>query len=311
MEKVLLISIVILTYNRKSLLRTLLISLSQIKYKPLEIIVVDNHSEEPIGDMILSEFPQVVLLEMEENIGIAARNKGISYASGNIIITLDDDIIGIDDNAINNLIYLFSKAEIGAICFKVVDTDNRMTNWCHHYDVEKFSEQIFITNEITEGAVAFRKETLKLSGYYPETFFVSHEGPDLAYRIMNKGYNVIYSPEITVKHYHSKMGRKHWRRYYFDTRNLFWLVVRTHPFIHGAKTLFIGVAAMLIYSIRDGFLRYWIKGVIDGILGLRQAYIERCKPAKRTLSIIREIEKNRPSYFLMLRKRLLQKEVRI
>ncbi len=306
------ISIVILTYNRLSLLRELLRSLSRIKYQPLEIIVVDNRSEEPVGNIIKKEFPNIALLEMTENIGVAARNRGISHASGDIIITLDDDVIGINDDSIANLIEVFADSTIGAVCFKVISSQsNRVTNWCHHYSADDFADKMFLTNEITEGAVAFRKSTLEQSGLYPESFFISHEGPDLAYRIMNKGYHVVYTPKVTVRHYHSKIARKNWRRYYFDTRNLLWLAVRNYPFFFGLKFVFIGLSAMFVYSLRDGFVKYWAKGLIDGVYGLKTAYRERTPPAKRTIEILKKIEKNRPDFFIMLKKRLFQKEISI
>lgn len=306
------ISIVILTHNRLSILKVLLLSLSSIRYNNLEIIVVDNHSAPPVKDFVKSEFPYVKLLELRENLGVGGRNVGISSATGEIIITLDDDVIGINDHAIQSLIKIFADPKIGAVCFKVKDSENKyIINWCHHYPVEYFADKTFLTNEITEGAVAFRKKTLDLSGLYPEYFFISHEGPDLAYRIMNNGYNVIYSPEIIVIHKHSNLGRKNWRRYYFDTRNLWWLVVRNYSFVFGVKSLFVGISAMLIYSIRDGFFKYWLRGCIDGIIGLKEAYSHRSKPEKRTIAIVKEIEKQRPGFFIMLKKRLFQKEVSI
>ncbi len=306
------VSIVILTYNRIHLLKKLLESLSHINYQPLEIIVVDNHSDEPVATIIGNEFPQITVLEMAENVGVAGRNKGISHATGDIIITLDDDVIGINDDSIKNLIEAFSDEKIGAVCFKVVHPqNNNVTNWCHHYPAEGFADKMFLTNEITEGAVAFRKSTLEKSGLYPESFFISHEGPDLAFRIMNKGYHVIYNPGITVKHYHSKLARKNWRRYYYDTRNLLWLSVRNHPFFFGIKSVFIGLSAMFVYSLRDGYVRYWAKGVIDGIFGLKKAYRERTPPTKMTIEIVNRIEQSRPDFFTMLKKRLFQKEISI
>ena len=71
------ISIVILTFNRLEMLRGLLSSLFKIKYRPLEIIVIDNHSDEPIEEALKAEFPGVVVLEMEKNIGVGGRNRGI------------------------------------------------------------------------------------------------------------------------------------------------------------------------------------------------------------------------------------------
>lgn len=306
------ISIIILTYNRKDLLRKLLRSLSEINYSPLEIIVVDNHSDEPMRGMVQSEFPHIRIIELDANIGVGGRNRGIREATGEILITLDDDVIGINDDALYVIKEIFRNENIGAVCFKIVEPlGEKVCNWCHHYPVETHSERTFLTNEITEGAVAFRKNALDMSGPYPEFFFISHEGPDLAYRIMNNGYNVIYSPQVIVKHYHSKLARKNWRRYYYDTRNLWWLAVRNFPFFYGTKWLFIGLSAMLVYSLRDGYFRYWCKGMLDGIVGLKLAYETRTSPSQRTVSIVKEIEKNRQGFFMMLNKRLFQREVKI
>jgi len=306
------VSIIILTFKRLEILKRLLQSLVKIQYYPLEIIVVNNDPAESIQFMIDSEFPEVVLLEMNENIGTAGRNRGISRSKGDMVITIDDDIIGIDVDDINNLFEIFSDSQIGAVCFKVIDPETkRITNWCHHYPAEDFAHKTFHTNEITEGAVAYRKSVLNESGYYPESFFISHEGPDLACRIMNKGYHVIYSPKIVVKHYHSQLGRKNWRRYYFDTRNLLWLAVRNYPLLFGVKYFVIGATAMLIYSIRDGFFRYWLKAIIDALKGLDTAVTERSLISKETLETIKNIEKNRPNYLVLIRERLLKKGVKI
>ena len=307
------VSIVILTHNRKEMLVDLLCSLSNIRYRPLEIIVVDNHSTESPRDVITNRFPRVHLIEMEKNIGVGARNRGISSTSGEIIITLDDDVIGIDDNAIHTLREIFERDPVvGAVCFKVVDPDTgNITNWCHHYRPEEYSMRSFVTNEISEGAVAYRKAALDVAGVYPENFFISHEGPDLACRIMNHGYNIIFCPGVIVRHCHSSLGRVTWRRYYYDTRNLIWLAVRNYPVMYALKVLFIGIGSQCVYAIRDGHLRYWVRGVLDGIRGIKDALSERCVVSDRTMAIINEINKERPGFMEMARKRLFHKGIRI
>src|SRR5690606_20187344 len=110
------------------------------------------------------------------------------------------------------------------ICFKVIDEkDGAITNWCHHCDPNLFSNKSFETYEISEGAVAFRRDTFNQVGFYTKEFFISHEGLDLAIRILKSGKSIIYCPEIEVVHAHAAEGRKNWRRYYYDTRNLIWL----------------------------------------------------------------------------------------
>lgn len=305
------ISVVILTYNRPQLLEKLLSHLAKIRYPEFEVIVVDNHSEHPVDEIVDSyHFAQVI--RMPENVGVGGRNAGINAATGEIVITLDDDVLGITDEEINTLINKFNDETIGAICFKVLnEVTGEIMNWIHHRKREKYSESAFLTEEISEGAVAFSRHALLKTELYPEEFFISHEGPDLALRIMNAGYKVMYSPEIVVKHSHSPLGRSNWRRYYYDTRNLIWLILRNYPFLLGVKRLFIGLTAMAIYSLRDGFFRYWLKALYDAVKGSRMALQNRQIMTQYTRNILKEIDKCRPSIWYMIQVRLFKRKVRI
>jgi len=301
-------SIVILTYNRPGPLNNLLSHLAKLD-KSVEVIVVDNNSDTPLEN-IEHIYPFVKLIKLEKNIGIAGRNIGIREASGSIIITLDDDIIGITNYEIDYLNKILIKGDIGAICFKVVDEySNNIRDWCHHRKKEEYQNQTFITTEITEGAVAFRKEIVLKAGLYPEEFFISHEGPDLAFRIMNLGYKVIYDPNITVSHSRSSLGRPSWRRYYYDTRNLIWLVIRNYPFFPGLRRLSIGIIAIAIYALRDGFFYYWIKGFYDGIKGSPTAVKNRIILTDQARIWLNDIEKYRPGIFYMIRLRFFRKKI--
>ncbi len=305
------VSLVILTYNRPHLVQKQLEQLSSIRYQPFEVIIVDNHSEQVLTD-IVRPYSFARLLRMDDNLGVAGRNRGIEAARGEIVITLDDDVTGITDRDIEKILEIFTDPVIGAVCFKVLDElTGEVINWCHHRKPEQYSNTDFITDEITEGAVAFRRLAVLEAGLYPEEFFISHEGPDLALRIMNCGFNVVYRHLIEVRHSHAIAGRPGWRRYYYDTRNLIWLVLRNYPFMRGTKLLVIGLGSMLIYSLRDGFFRYWSRAVVDGIKDSGRILEQRVPVSKRTMDILRNIDQYRPDMWYMIRKRLLKKKVRI
>lgn len=302
------ISICILTFNRALLLRTLLRELSGLAYQPLEIIVVDNHSEDETEKMMKGDFPEVVYIRTEKNIGATARNFGMKAAKGEIIITLDDDVRGITDADIEYLSEKFRLSQkLGAINFRVLNQEGDVCNWVHHCKEEEFYDKEFLTYEITEGAVAFRKETLLCSGYYPDNFFLSHEGPDLAFRIIENNYMVIYSGEVTAEHLFSEVGRMPWRNYYYDTRNQIFLAARLFPLGYAVRYLWRGLLPMFVYSVRDGYLFYWAKGIKDGFVGLRGALKERHVLSRRTISVIRGIDAMRPSTSYLVKKRLFKK----
>ena len=68
---------------------------------------------------------------------------------------------------------------------------------------------------------------------------------------------------------------------------------------------------MMLYSLRDGYLRYWARGVFDGIKGLPRALGDRKVVQPRVMERIRGFDKERPSAFLVLRERLLKKGARL
>jgi len=91
-----LVTTVIPTYGRPEFLEEAVQSVVDQTYDPLELIVVDDCSPEPVepqlAEMDLSELQNVRFLRHEENQGAnAARNTGIRAADGEFIAFLDDD----------------------------------------------------------------------------------------------------------------------------------------------------------------------------------------------------------------------------
>lgn len=88
-----LVSVIIPTYNRRDLLKNAISSVIQQSYDEIEIVVVDDGSEEDI-EHIVRQFEQgnITYLRHKTNRGAtAARNTGISEASGDCIAFLDSD----------------------------------------------------------------------------------------------------------------------------------------------------------------------------------------------------------------------------
>lgn len=307
-------TISILNYNRKEVICELLESLKNISERSdCEIIIVDNGSTDGSARAIEELFPQENLICLPRNIGVDGRNIAIANARGKYIITLDDDIIGIGQKHLEVLKKIFSSSnDIAAVCFKVKDYyTGDVCNWCHPYAKEKFADNELETTEISEGAVAFRRSIFDQTGYYPHNYFISHEGADLAARILNSKLRILYSPKISVKHKYAKSGRKNWRRYYYDTRNRFWLVARNYRLVYASLILLRGTSIMLVYSLRDGFFFYWLKAVLDGIVGLPKAFATRSAVSKEVEQKIKIIHSNKPGILYYLKKRLKQRRVRI
>src|SRR5207244_11071805 len=86
------VSIAILNYQLREALRRCLEAARSQRY-PLEILVVDNASADGSPDMVRDEFPDVRLVRLPQNIATAARNIGVASAKGDIVFTIDNDVL--------------------------------------------------------------------------------------------------------------------------------------------------------------------------------------------------------------------------
>jgi glycosyltransferase involved in cell wall biosynthesis len=85
------VSVVIPTYNRLDLVRRALDSVIAQTYPDYEILLVDDGSDEPVGDLA-GLYPQIRILRHERNRGAAAaRNTGIQASEAEFVAFLDSD----------------------------------------------------------------------------------------------------------------------------------------------------------------------------------------------------------------------------
>lgn len=103
-EEVLLISIVIPVFNREKMLSDTLQSIADQIYKPIELILVDNGSSDgslevcrTFKDKCNNLFFDIKILQENKAGANAARNTGLSVATGDYVLFFDSDDIMYDD----------------------------------------------------------------------------------------------------------------------------------------------------------------------------------------------------------------------
>ena len=125
------VSIIIVNYNTKKLISDCLHSIyEQTKDIEFEVIVSDNGSVDGSVEMLKAEFPQVVLIENNANLGFgAANNRGLAVAKGKYILYLNSDTI-----LLNNAVKCFfdywennpEKENIGALGTNLQDENGKI-----------------------------------------------------------------------------------------------------------------------------------------------------------------------------------------
>src|SRR5512134_1368208 len=89
------LTVIIVNWKTKVLVCQCLESLYRQDFKsPLEVIVVDNASDDGSADFIRKLYRDVVLLQNAENVGFAkANNQGLSIARGKYVLLLNSDTL--------------------------------------------------------------------------------------------------------------------------------------------------------------------------------------------------------------------------
>jgi GT2 family glycosyltransferase len=239
-----LISVVIVNWNRKELLRACLRSLQQ-QTVSFETIVVDNGSADGSADMAETEFGARVIRNRENRGFCAANNQGIAESGGDFIALLNND-------AEAEPAWL---AELHRACASAPDVGmaaSKVLVWEDPRRIDKVGHLIFPdgqnkgrgTGEWDKGqydreeevlwpdgcAAMYRKAMLDRIGGFDEDFFAYADDAELGLRARIAGWRCIYTPRAVVRHHRgSTLGKDSVRRLELIERNRVLLAYKLFP----------------------------------------------------------------------------------
>ncbi len=267
-------SISILNYQRRDALRRALAAAREQRSGVLEIIAVDNASTDGSAEMVRDEFPDVRLVQLPRNVGAAGRNAGVAAAKGDVVFTLDNDVLFRTPDDVRNALAVFQRHPRAAVVnFMIVDATGGLSrrDWCHPRDCRQWAESEFATDYVLEGASACRRAAFLAAGGYWEPLFIGHEGWDLAFRLINAGHELVYTPAVRVQHMVDPTVRPSSRIYYTFTRNAIWVALRNHRPVPAIRSIAQDLALMGFAALRAGELGAFRRAIVDGARGARHA----------------------------------------
>jgi glycosyltransferase involved in cell wall biosynthesis len=156
------ISIVIATYNRITELAELLESIHRQTVAPSEIIIVNDAGETIVPLVELYKEMPIKAIELEENVKhVHARNIGVNYVTGDVIMLCDDDDILTENhlkqiqNELKTADFVYSDAEIVSFETKGnVRYPLARRTFAYHYNLQAMRE---FSTYIPSGS-AYKKE---------------------------------------------------------------------------------------------------------------------------------------------------------
>lgn len=301
MEKKIDLSIVIVSWNVKDLLKKCLTSIYENSQNiSFEIFVVDNASSDGTVQMVKDEFPQVYLIENKKNLGFAkASNQGAKIARGRYLFFLNNDT-KIDKKALVKLVEKMQKDKKIGICGCQVRSYDGRRVFHKGIGVDIFGYPIVWkkTFYVEGSALMIRKSLFKKLGGFDDDYFMFHEDIDLCWRCWLLGFKVVAVPSATVYHFvgAASGGRPKFkgqykttplRRFFSEKNNLVTLLKN-----YETKTLIFILPLYFFVNLLEIFL-YLVTLRWEIALLYPRAYLENMLDLKKILGKRAAVKKQR------------------
>jgi glycosyltransferase involved in cell wall biosynthesis len=207
-------TLVVCSYNRISLLlETIESILLHCQHKAnFELLIVDNNSTDNTADAIkpLLTNPRVrYVLETRQGLSIA-RNRGVAEAKHPIVVMLDDDI-DLHPKYMDTLEHIYSDPAVAIAGGKVLPYKEKIPDWLpekYNYLVSLYDagEKPLYVQKLLGANFSFRKKVWEEVGDFDAQFGPNAEFKlggdenDFLQRAQQKGYQVLYHPDLVVYH---------------------------------------------------------------------------------------------------------------
>lgn len=179
----------VLAYDRREELATTLRLLrDELEYPAgrLDIVVVDNASADGTAAMVRRDFPEVELIELPENVGVAGWNAAFARARGEYVLVLDDDC-ALTGDGLERAVRAAREQDADLVSFFVASP----------------GEDADFSTEFATGLLSFwgcaaliRTHALeRLGGFDPAIFLWAHE-LDFTMRLLDAGLTHLHLPEV-------------------------------------------------------------------------------------------------------------------
>src|SRR5438128_8418912 len=233
------VSIMITTSNRLDELRRTIQMLGKLDPSPDEILITADGCTDGTAEFVTSALPNVKLIVNQPAIGsVASRDRMMRGAKEDLVLALDDDSYPEQLDCIARIVPFFQQRPTLA----VLHFPQRSDEYPQTLAQTKFGSEHLTRSFANSGAVLRRSTYLQLPGF-ESRFFHMYEEPDYALQCVAAGYDVVFSPVITIRHHYSGQARNEIRIHHRHARNEFWRTVMLCPFPFA-----IGVAAWRVFS---------------------------------------------------------------
>ena len=232
------LSIVIVTCNSIADIPACLSSIPRrVSHGPVEVIVVDNASQDGTPTYIRQNFPGATVMDAGANLGFSkANNMGYELSSGEFVLFLNPDTV-LNENALEHCLgRLMREPEIGIISPRLLLADGSLDLACRRsiptiwdgitrasglskwlptvplfagYNLTYLPvDQTYTVGAVNGAFMLTSRRVLTRIGIFDEQFFIYGEDLDLCLRCARAGYKVIYDGTQSIIHLKGQSSNK-------------------------------------------------------------------------------------------------------
>jgi GT2 family glycosyltransferase len=267
------VTAVVVSYNTADALRQSLASLSEAD--GLEVVVVDNASDDDSPGIVRRDFPAARLVANTENVGFgAAANIGAAAASGELLLFLNPDCV-VPPGAVAALAHRLSDdPALGFAGPRILLESGRPDHASLRADPDPLGAALYLSRlprlfphspavnryslshldydqeqELLAGTAAclmVRASVFRAIGGFDEAFFMYGEDLDLCRRLREAGHGGRYVPEATVTHIKGEASRQRSSRMLVEFHRAMWVYYRKHEYGRRSPIVNAAVAAGVV-----------------------------------------------------------------
>jgi GT2 family glycosyltransferase len=219
------VSVIVPTRNRLDLLRTCLGGAARTDYPEIEVIIVDNGSDDPATLAYLAALDPVrhkVLRHPGPFNFSAINNRAAGEAKGHLLCFLNNDIEAIGPDWLRPMASQAVRGDVGAVGAQLLYPDGRIQHAgvvlgiggaaAHAHRLLRPNEEgyfrrhalpQFVSAVTAACLVVTRERFLAVGGFDDRNFAVAFNDVDLCMRLNQRGWQAFYEPRATLIHHES------------------------------------------------------------------------------------------------------------
>lgn len=220
------ISVILVSYNTINMTRKALSHLFASSHNlEMNVYIIDNASKDNSAETLRSEYPDITLIENNQNVGFGrANNQALPYINSRYVLLLNTDAFVEQDTISKTVAYMDANPKCGILGVKLFGSDGKLQPSCRFFPtpwntffnrtgLNRIFTGVKMVDDMTWDHASvrecdwvpgcyflIRKEVIDQVGLFDPRYFLYFEELDLCFAAKRADWHVTYFPYTSVVH---------------------------------------------------------------------------------------------------------------